>query len=52
MNSERIEALQDPFLKESALRGWIGPRQHAVLYPVRKKTVFNLVLLYVGNMPH
>lgn len=42
---ERIEALQDPFLQESALRGWIGPHQHAVLYPVRNKTVFNLVLL-------
>lgn len=44
---ERIEEIQEPFLEESALRGWIGPHQHAVLYPVRNKACFNLVLLYV-----
>lgn len=38
----------DPSLQDSALRAWVGPRQHAVLYPVRNKTVFNLVLLFVS----
>ncbi|KAL1965536.1 hypothetical protein VTN77DRAFT_5619 [Rasamsonia byssochlamydoides] len=42
-----VEAL-DPFLQDSALRAWIGPRQHAILYPVRNKTVFNLVLSLVS----
>lgn len=45
---ELVEAINDPFLEESSLRAWIGPHQHAVLYPVRNKQCYNLVLLYVG----
>ncbi|KAL1981392.1 hypothetical protein VTN96DRAFT_2735 [Rasamsonia emersonii] len=46
----RVEDL-DPSLQDSALRAWLGPRQHAVLYPVRNKTVFNLVLLCPDDLP-
>lgn len=43
---ERVEEIKNPSLKESAVRAWIGPHMHAVMYPVRNKTCFNLVLLY------
>lgn len=44
-----IEGLNDPsiqsLLNVPAQRVWVGPHQHAVLYPVRNRTVYNLVLL-------
>ncbi|KAJ5818913.1 Salicylate hydroxylase [Penicillium riverlandense] len=48
---ERVEALNEPFLQEPSLRAWVGPRQHAVLYPVRNSATFNLVLLCPDDLP-
>ena len=44
---ERVEAL-DESLIEPSLRCWLGPYQHAVLYPVRGGATYNLVLVFVN----
>ncbi|RJE21241.1 FAD binding domain protein [Aspergillus sclerotialis] len=51
ITGELVEAINDPFLEKSALRAWIGPHQHAVLYPVRNKLCYNLVLLCPDDLP-
>ncbi|KAJ5923895.1 hypothetical protein N7466_008082 [Penicillium verhagenii] len=47
---ERVEAL-DKSLIEPSLRCWLGPRQHAVLYPVRSGSTYNLVLVCPDDLP-
>ena len=50
---DRVLALQDESLlslcNDNALRNWIGPNMHAVLYPVRHGEELNLVLMYHGH---
>ena len=52
---ERIEQLNDPYwtpsLQKNISRNWWGPDSHAVFYPVRNKTVWNLVLLRPDDLP-
>ncbi|KAJ5651378.1 Salicylate hydroxylase [Penicillium longicatenatum] len=47
---ERVEAL-DESLIEPSLRCWLGPHQHAVLYPVRGGSTYNLVLVCPDDLP-
>ncbi|KAJ5645957.1 hypothetical protein N7490_002329 [Penicillium lividum] len=47
---ERVEAL-DESLIEPSLRCWLGPYQHAVLYPVRGGSTYNLVLVCPDDLP-
>jgi salicylate hydroxylase len=46
---EQLEAFNDPkldkIIKASNAQVWLGPDQHAVFYPLRDHTEFNLVLL-------
>lgn len=42
-NDERINAL----IKKTNVQVWLGPSRHAVFYPLRNNTEFNLVLLQV-----
>lgn len=46
---EQLKALNDTrineILDESSQSVWLGPSQHAVFYPLRNKTEYNLVLL-------
>lgn len=44
-----MEAL-DESLVEPSLRCWLGPYQHAVLYPVRGGSTYNLVLVFVNSL--
>jgi salicylate hydroxylase len=50
-----LEKLNDPALKslieERGQWLWCGPNKHAVMYPVRNKTEFNLVLLSPDDLP-
>jgi salicylate hydroxylase len=52
---ERIEphgySYWTPFLQQNMSRNWWGPDSHAVFYPVRNKTVWNLVLLRPDDLP-
>ncbi|KAA8646339.1 hypothetical protein EYZ11_009901 [Aspergillus tanneri] len=48
---ERVKHLQDPVLEELSVRVWLGPRQHAVLYPLRNGATFNLVLICSDDLP-
>lgn len=53
---ERVAQLQSPFwnqvLKDSAPRIWLGPLSHVICYPVRNKTIWNVVLLRPDDLPH
>lgn len=52
---ERIEQLNDPYwtpsLQRNISRNWWGPDSHAIFYPLRNKTVWNLVLLRPDDLP-
>ena len=52
---ERIEALEDPYwtsaLDVPVARNWWGPDSHAVFYPLRNKTVWNVVLCRPDDLP-
>jgi salicylate hydroxylase len=52
---ERIEQLNDSYwtssLRKNISRNWWGPYSHAVFYPVRNKTVWNLVLVRADDLP-
>lgn len=52
---ERIEQLNDPYwtsaLDKNISRNWWGPDSHAVFYPVRNKTVWNVVLTRPDDLP-
>lgn len=52
---ERIEQLDDPYwtpsLQKNISRNWWGPDSHAVVYPVRNKTVWNLLLIRPDDLP-
>jgi len=52
---ERIEELNDPYwtlsVKENIARNWWGPDSHAVFYPVRNKTIWNMVLARPDDLP-
>lgn len=48
---EQLKRFQDPIIdaliEKSNVQVWLGPGRHAVFYPLRNKTEFNLVLLSV-----
>lgn len=52
---EQLEALNDPSVSELCSRAactvWFGPKRHAVFYPVRAGSQFNLVLLRPDDLP-
>jgi salicylate hydroxylase len=43
LNDARIDTL----IEKSNVQVWLGPGRHAVFYPLRNKTEFNLVLMQV-----
>ncbi|PLB47432.1 putative salicylate hydroxylase [Aspergillus steynii IBT 23096] len=51
----QLEALVDPQINElcakTAVTAWFGPKNHAVFYPIRGATEFNLVLLQPDDLP-
>ena len=52
---ERVEKLDHPFWNDAIVnvspRIWIGPFCHAILYPVRNKTIWNVVLCCPDTLP-
>lgn len=52
---EKLEALNDPRINELCSRKevtvWFGPRGHAVFYPLKSATEFNLVLIRPDDLP-
>ncbi|KAK1141732.1 hypothetical protein N8T08_008830 [Aspergillus melleus] len=50
-----LESLNDPKINElcsrSVVTAWFGPKSHAVFYPLRGATEFNLVLLQPDDLP-
>ena len=47
LNDSRINSL----CEEKSVSLWLGPDRHAVFYPVKAGTEFNLVLLRPDNLP-
>jgi salicylate hydroxylase len=51
---EQLEAFNDEgidkLIQASNVQVWLGPNQHAVFYPLRNHTEFNLVLLWVDSI--
>ncbi|CAM1509688.1 Fc.00g000230.m01.CDS01 [Cosmosporella sp. VM-42] len=47
LNNERINKI----LKQSNIQVWLGPGRHAVFYPLRDHTEYNLVLIVADNLP-
>lgn len=47
LKTPRIEEL----CSKNTVTVWVGPGKHAVFYPVKGKTEFNLVLLRPDNLP-
>lgn len=52
---EELSSFQDPrvneLMKASNIQVWLGPDQHAVFYPLRDHTEYNLVLICSDDLP-
>jgi len=48
LKNERI----DKIMEQSNIQVWLGSGRHAVFYPLRNHTEYNLVLLYVSRSSH
>ena len=52
---EQLSSFQDPrvdeLVKASNIQVWLGPDQHAVFYPLRDHTEYNLVLICSDDLP-
>lgn len=55
LSRAQLEAFDDPHINElcakTAVTAWFGPKNHAVFYPIRRATEFNLVLLQPDDLP-
>ena len=53
---EQLSSFQDPKVEElmnaSNIQNWLGPDQHAVFYPLRDHTEYNLVLICSDDLPN
>ncbi|CAK7204893.1 hypothetical protein SEUCBS139899_007655 [Sporothrix eucalyptigena] len=47
LNNERINKLVD----QTNVQVWMGPNRHAVFYPLRNHTEYNLVLIVADDLP-
>ncbi|KAI1464440.1 putative salicylate hydroxylase [Daldinia caldariorum] len=47
LHNERIDKL----LEQSNIQVWLGPGRHAVFYPLRNHTEYNLVLIAADDLP-
>jgi salicylate hydroxylase len=45
------DAKVDELIEASSIQVWLGPNQHAVFYPLRNHTEYNLVLLCPDDLP-